>query len=79
MAFGKKRSRRHANQPTPAITYTVTIGNEYTECDSCCMPTQVLIEQQGGAWICQICHGGMSQDTLWRAAVIGGIYDGGEW
>jgi hypothetical protein len=79
MARGKKRSSRHSRKSAPAVTYTVTIGNEYTECDSCCLPTQMLIEQVGGAWICEICNSGIDGDDLWKAAVIGGVYSGGEW
>jgi hypothetical protein len=39
----------------------------------------MLIEQVGGAWICEICNSGIDGDDLWKAAVIGGVYSGGEW
>lgn len=82
MARRKKRTNRHSSAPTqqePLITYTVTIGHENgSECDSCAQPRQTLIQQEGGAWVCQLCLGDGSYDDFWRTALISGVYSGGD-
>lgn len=79
MANRKSRSSRHSHKSTPIVTYTVTVGHEPgSECDSCSMPRSVLIEQESGAWICQMCSGeGMTSGALWRSAMVGGLYSWG--
>ena len=80
MALRKTRTSSHASTPTkvtPIVTYTVTVAHEPgAACDSCALPRPVLIEQEGGAWVCEICSGDMSGGELWRAAMITGIYSG---
>lgn len=72
MARRKKRSSRHSGSPTtPIVTYTVTVAHEPdSECDSCAMPAPMLIEQEGGAWMCERCIGGVSGNDFWKAALI---------
>ena len=73
MANRKKRSRRKkgSSPSTPILTYTVTVAHEPgSECDSCAMPRPVLIEQEGGAWVCEICLGDVSLTDFWRASLI---------
>lgn len=75
MARRKVRSRRNKNKTTPIATYTVTVAHEPgAACDSCALPSPVLIEQEGGAFICEMCTGDMSGGELWRAAMIAGLY-----
>lgn len=80
MARSKKRSSRHASRTTPIATYTVTVAHEPgAECDSCAQPRPVLIEQEGGAWVCEVCLHGISDDAFWKMGVISGLYSwGGE-
>lgn len=80
MARRKKRSSRHTSAPTaPIVTYTVTVAHEPdAECDACCMPRPTLIEQESGAWICEMCLDGASGDDLFRAALISGVYSWGD-
>lgn len=81
MARRKKRPRSNQSKSTPLITYTVSMAHEPTsECDSCAQPRPVLIEQEGGAWICEVCAGMVSHGQFWRMAVINGLYswDGGD-
>jgi len=78
MARRKKRSRRHASAPTtPIVTYTVTVAHEpNAECDACCMPRPTLIEQESGAWICEMCAGlSRGGGAFWSMAFFNGIYD----
>lgn len=79
MARRKKRTSRHtSSSSTPIITYTVTVAHEPdAECDSCAMPRPVLIEQESGAWICELCANGSDSEDLWRAALINGVYSAG--
>jgi len=79
MGLRKKRSSRHKGKKTPIITYTVTVGHEPgSECDSCAQPRPVLIEQDGGAWVCEICLGMVPYGDFYRAALIGGVYSWGD-
>lgn len=79
MAIRKKRSSRHKSKSTPLLTYTVTVGHEPgSECDSCAQPRPVLIEQEGGAWICEVCAGMVSGNDFFRAALINGVYSWGD-
>ncbi len=78
MAIRKKRPRGHKGKSsktkTPIITYTVTVAHEPdAECDSCALPRSVLIEQPGGAWVCEVCLGAVSMDEFWRASLITAI------
>jgi ribosomal protein L37AE/L43A len=78
MARHKKRPSRHSRKSTPLVTYTVTVGHEPgSECDSCAQPRPVLIEQESGAWVCQVCLGGLSGDAFWKMALIDGVYSWG--
>ncbi len=77
MAIRKKGSRRKKSPPTttPIATYTITVAHEKgSECDSCAQPRPVLIEQEGGVWMCEICLGLYSYDDFWRIALINGVY-----
>lgn len=75
MVRRKVRSRRNKNKTTPIATYTVTVAHEPgAACDSCALPSPVLIEQEGGAFICEMCTGDMGGGELWRAAMIAGLY-----
>jgi hypothetical protein len=77
MARRKKRSSRHSGK-SPIITYTVSVAHEPgSECDACAQPRPVLIEQEGGAWVCEICTGGADAGDLWRAALLTGVYSWG--
>lgn len=79
MGLRKKRSSRHASKSTPLITYTVTVGHEPgSQCDSCEMPRAVLIEQESGAWVCELCLGAVSGHDFYRAALINGVYSWGD-
>lgn len=79
MGLRKKRSSRHKNKSTPLVTYTVTIGHEPgSECDACAQPRPVLIEQEGGAWVCETCLGGGSYGDFWRTALVNGVYSWGD-
>lgn len=79
MARRKKRTRGNSGQPTPLITYTVTIGHEPgAECDSCAQPRRVLIEQENDAWVCEICLGTYSYNDFYRTALISGVYSWGD-
>lgn len=76
MAHRKKGSRRHkgSSSKTPILTYTVTVAHEPdAECDSCALPRPVLIEQEGGAWVCEICLGAGDTADFWRASLITAI------
>lgn len=78
MARRKKRPGRHSGK-SPILTYTVTVAHEPgSECDSCAQPRPVLIEQEGGAWICEICAGMYSGDDFYRSALINGVYSWGD-
>lgn len=78
MARSKSRSRRNKNKTTPIATYTVTVAHEPgAACDACALPSPVLIEQESGAFICEICSGDMGGGELWRAAMIAGLYSEG--
>lgn len=78
MAHSKKRSYSKKSRTTPIATYTVTVAHEPdAECDSCAQPRPVLIEQEGGAWVCEVCLHGISDDAFWKMAVIGGLYSWG--
>lgn len=72
MAIRKKGSSRHSgSSSTPIVTYTVTVAHEPdAECDSCAMPRSVLIEQESGAWVCEVCLGGASGSEFWKSALI---------
>ncbi len=79
MAIRKKRSRRNKSAPTEIATYTITVAHEKgSECDSCAQPRPLLIEQEGGAWMCEICLGLYSYDDFWRMALINGVYSWGD-
>lgn len=80
MAKGSKRSRRNASAPTtPIATYTITIAHEpHAECDACAMPRSVLIEQENGAWVCEICLNGASYGDFWRTSLVNGVYSWGD-
>jgi hypothetical protein len=80
MARRKKRSSRYPNpSATPIVTYTVTVAHEPgSECDACAQPRPVLIEQESGAWICEICAGDVDDTSFYRMAVINGIYSWGD-
>lgn len=83
MALRKTRTRSHSGAPskvvTPIVTYTVTVAHEPgAACDACALPRPVLIEQEGGAWVCEICSGNVGGGELWRAAMINGLYSGGD-
>ena len=79
MAIGKKRTRRHTDTSTPIATYTVTVAHEPgVACDSCAQPRPLLIEQEGGAWACEVCLGMYSHSDLWRSALINGAFSGGD-
>lgn len=78
MAHSKKRSNSKKSRTTPIATYTVTVAHEPdAECDSCAQPRSVLIEQEGGAWVCEVCLGGASDDAFWKMAVINGLHSWG--
>lgn len=75
MARRKKRSNRHSSKSTPLVTYTVTVGHEPgSECDACAQPRSVLVENEDGAWICEICNGDASFGSFYRGALINGVY-----
>jgi hypothetical protein len=76
MANRKKGSRRNkgSSSKTPILTYTVTVAHEPdSECDACALPRPVLIEQEGGAWVCEICLGEGDASDFWRASLISAI------
>jgi ribosomal protein L37AE/L43A len=78
MASRKKRSRRNkgSSPQAPILTYTVTVGHERSpECDTCAMPRPVLIEQQGGAWICELCAGFVTGNDFYKLALINGVFN----
>jgi ribosomal protein L37AE/L43A len=80
MARRRKRSSRNTGAPssttTPIITYTVTVAHEQkSECDACAMPRAVLIEQQGGAWICEMCAGMVDHSGFYGLALINGVFN----
>lgn len=79
MARRKKRSPRGSSKSTPLVTYTVTVGHEPgTECDACSQPRPVLIENEDGAWLCELCSGGASYEDFFGAALINGVYSWGD-
>ena len=45
-----------------------------TTCDFCAQPRPLLIEQEDGSWLCEVCTGNFSVDDLWRLAVLDAIY-----
>jgi hypothetical protein len=76
MAIRKKRTSRKKSSPptTPILTYTITVAHEPTSaCDSCALPRPTLIEQEGGAWVCEICLGDADMGDYWRASLIQAI------
>lgn len=78
MARRIKRTRRDPSAPTEIATYTITVAHEpKAACDACALPRPLLIEQEGGAWVCEICLGMYSSNDLWRSAMINGVYSHG--
>lgn len=80
MAIRQKGSRRKksSSTTTPIATYTITVAHEPdSECDACSMPRSVLIEQESGAWVCEMCLGGVRSEDFFRAALITGLYSWG--
>lgn len=77
MARRKKRTNRKTHSPTtPIVTYTVTVAHEPgAVCDACAQPRAVLIEQESGAWICELCAGLFNDSDFFNAALINGIYN----
>jgi hypothetical protein len=81
MAIRKKGSSRKksSSTTTPILTYTVTVAHEPgSECDACSMPRSVLIEQEPGAWVCEMCLDGMNTSDFFRAALVNGLYSWGD-
>lgn len=81
MAIRKKRSSGHpSSSSTPIVTYTITVAHEPdAECDACAQPRSTLIEQENGAWVCELCLGEGSHSDFWRSAVITTMPWGGDW
>ena len=77
MGLRKTRTGSHTSaSATPVVTYTVTVAHEPdAECDSCAQPRPMLIEQEGGAWICEVCAGTSNNNGFLWAAAINGIYN----
>lgn len=79
MASRSKRTRRNPSAPTENAAVTVTVAHEPgATCDTCAQPRPVLIEQEGGAWMCEVCLGIFSYDEFWRVALINGAYSLGD-
>ena len=79
MARRKTRSSRHSHKSTPIVTYTITVGHEPgSECDACSMPSSVLIENEQGAYLCDMCSGLVTNGSFWRTAMINGVYSWGD-